>query len=51
MNDKVGDIAVYKEFPGAQADDFVGRNSAVRTAYPENLRAMLFGKGGEKRGV
>lgn len=29
MNDKVGDIAVYKEFPGAQADDFVGGNSAV----------------------
>ena len=51
MNDKVGDIAMDKEFSRTQADDFVGWNTAVRTTDPEKLRILLMGQRGEKNGV
>ena len=51
MNDKVGDIAVDKEFSRTQADDFVGWNTAVRTTDPEKLRILLMGQRGEKSRV
>jgi hypothetical protein len=51
MNDKVGDIAVDKEFSRTQADDFVGWNTTVRTTDPEELRILLMGQCGEKRRI
>ena len=48
MNDLVGDVAVNKQFAGAQADDLIGRNPGIGTADPEVARGLLLCQMGEK---
>ena len=41
VHDHVGNIAMHKDLPGQQADDFVGRHAAVRATDPEILGILL----------
>ena len=44
VDNNVGDIAVYKDFTGSKADQFLGRHTAVGTAYPKILGLLLKGE-------
>ena len=42
MDDDIGDVAVDEDFAGNQADDLIGRHTAVGAADPKILRRLLF---------
>ena len=58
MDHDIGEVAVDKQLAGQQADDFIGRHTAVGAAYPQvggrllgrqpgkELRILLRGGGG-----
>jgi hypothetical protein len=48
VDDDVGDVAMNEELAGEQADDLVGRNTAVGTADPEIFRRLLRSEGSEE---
>ena len=41
VNYKICNVAMYKEFTGQQADDFISWNSTIRATNPEKLRGLL----------
>ena len=51
VDDHVGHVAMDKEFARFQAHDLVGRDPAVGTTDPKEIRVLVLGKFLEERGV
>src|SRR5690606_10232640 len=51
VDDQVGDVAVHEHLAGQQADDLIGRDTAVRAADPEVARPLLLRQAAEEVGV
>ena len=41
MDDHIGDIAMHEQFARLHADNLVGRDATVGTAYPQEFRVLL----------
>src|SRR5690606_36028519 len=48
MHHHVGDVPVYEDVPRFRSGDLIGRNAAVGTSDPQDLRALAFGESFKK---
>jgi hypothetical protein len=51
MDDHVRDVSMHEEFARRQSNDFVCRNAAVGTPYPQIGRRLLFPQALEEAGI
>ena len=51
VDDEIGDVSMYEQLAGKQADNLVSGNAAVRTAYPQVPWGLLLGQSAEESRV